>query len=123
MLKKETNPDIATFINYATTTYERYFNEQLHINGRCAKTIQRLLSTFSLDKLQLLWDKFLILSERDEFIMSTGCSVPVFESVINKLTSGGRKKRTAMDALTEVEDRDDDSRGEKDNVIPIKRIS
>jgi len=121
MRKSTPNPDIKLFIEYAYEAYRDKFHDVLYINGRCAKTVQRLIGVFGLEKLQDKWDRFLELSDEDDFIANAGCSIPVFESCINKLSSGKRKKASNLDLL--MEDSYDTAGSEKDNVVPIRRLS
>lgn len=124
MQKKETNPDIKLFIEYAFTAYKEKFSEKLYINGRCAKIIERLLTVFELEKLRELWDKFLLLSETDDFVANAGCSMPVFESCINKLNSGKKKKKSAIETYVGMEDEDhghEQKGSEENNIVPFSR--
>ena len=125
MTKKETNPDIKKFIDYAFQTHKEKFGEILYVNGRCGKIAERLLTFFPLEKLQELWDKFLVLSDTDEFISEAGCSMPVFESCINKLQTGKRKKKSAIDVYVDMEDKDHakdgQERNKENNIIPFSR--
>jgi len=125
MIKKETNPDIKVFIDYAYQTHQDKFNVKLYINGRCGKIVERLLSFFKLQELKELWDRFLVLSDQDEFISDAGCSMPVFESCINKLQTGKRKKKSAIDVYVDMEDKDHakdgQERNKENNIIPFSR--
>ena len=127
MTKKETNPDIKKFIDYAFQTHKEKFGEILYVNGRCGKIAERLLTFFPLEKLQELWDKFLVISEQDDFISEAGCSMPVFEASINKLQTGKRKKKSAIDVYVDMEDKDhakDGQEGSKENnIVPFSRVA
>ena len=127
MTKKETNPDIKVFIDYAYKTHQDKFDVRLYINGRCGKIVERLLTVFKLQELKELWDKFLVLSDNDEFISEAGCSMPVFESCINKLQTGKRKKKSAIDVYVDMEDKDhakDGQEGSKENnIVPFSRVA
>lgn len=124
MEKKKTNPDIRLFLDYAHVTYREKFGEKIYINGRCGTVIERLLNCFEIEKLKELWDKFLILSETDDFVAEAGCSIPVFESCINKLNSGRRKKKSVIEAYVNMEDEDHGKEGSQEgSIIPFSRIS
>lgn len=120
-MNKQTNPEIKQFIDYAYQEHQRITGEKLYITGRSGKTAERMLQTFNLEELKGLWDKFLQME--DDFVAEAGYSIPVFESVLNKLITGQRKKRSAMDTLTQMEVYDDEGRDQKDNIIPLRRIS
>ena len=124
MTKKETNPDIKKFIDYAFQTHKEKFGEILYVNGRCGKIAERLLTFFPLEKLQELWDKFLVLSDTDEFISEAGCSMPVFEASINKLQTGKRKKKSAIETYVSMEE-DKHGHGQEgskeNNIVPFSR--
>ena len=127
MTKKETNPDIKIFIDYAYKTHQDKFDVKLYINWRCGKIVERLLTFFKLQELKELWDKFLVLSDNDEFISDAGCSMPVFEASINKLQTGKRKKKSAIDVYVDMEDKDhakDGQEGSKENnIVPFSRVA
>lgn len=122
--KESANPEIKQFITFAFDTYKEKFEEKLYVNGRDAKTVQRLLETFDVKKLEKLWEKFLDIADTDKFILDAGCTIPVFESCINKLISGSRRKRSGiMDAVMDIGDTYDEDRSEENNIIPFRRIS
>ena len=123
MTKKETNPDIKKFIDYAFQTHKEKFGEILYVNGRCGKIAERLLTFFPLEKLQELWDKFLVISEQDDFISEAGCSMPVFEASINKLQTGKRKKKSAIETYVSMEEKHGQEGSKENNIVPFSRAA
>jgi hypothetical protein len=79
-----TNPEIPLFITYAHESFQKKFNEKIHIDGgKDGAMVKKLLNTYSIDKLKTLWDAFI--SSDDPFIKQAGCSIGVFKTQVNKL--------------------------------------
>lgn len=79
--------EVKRFIDFAFRTYQEKFGFPLSIDGgKDGKIVKTLLGTFSIESLETLWGKFLLLD--DEWINNTGRSIGIFKLSVNKMTSG-----------------------------------
>lgn len=83
-IKKEINPEIKYFINYAFDTFQKKTGEKLLISGqKDGAIIKELLKTYPSEKLSTLWSDFI--NTESAFLSEAGYSIGVFRSQINKL--------------------------------------
>lgn len=80
------NGDVKAFLSYASETFKDAFKETLLIEyGKDGSIVKNLLKTYDIQKIQALWDAFLL--SDDEFIRKAGYSIGIFKTQINKLLS------------------------------------
>jgi len=95
--EKKTNPDIKKFLDFYHENFLEKFNEKPVIDGgKDGAIVKRLLSTYGLDRLKGLLLAFF--KSDYPFILSSGYTIGVFKSQINKLiTNGGKKRKDDID--------------------------
>lgn len=83
---KKADPDIKIFLDFWFIKYQELLKTKYFVNGgKDSSLIKLMLSTYKLDELKLLVEKFLV--SKDEFTMKAGYTIGVFHSQINKLAA------------------------------------
>ena len=99
-VKIQKNKDIKTFVEHAFDSVLAKTGRKLLITGKDTKIIQRLLGTYPIEELKILWDQFQ--GSTDPFILKAGLSLGVFTTQINKLNTAVKAEPTGMDALRSI---------------------
>ncbi len=88
---KEKPLDVKIFIDFYYEEFKKKFGKPPYIKqGKDGKLIKNLLKDFSLERLKELL--IIMFDSSDPFILKTGYTIGVFDSVINKLLIGNQSK-------------------------------
>lgn len=113
----DTDESIRHFLNYYERLFSLRFKDRAFITyDRDAKIIRDLLSVYPLQKLKQLL-KIFINSYYDDFIKSSGYTLPVFKTVIQKLVVQYSSRQTDENARPRVQEITDEQRAESLEII------